>query len=269
MIDRIATQGDAAPSAEQSARCLFERWQPVFDVQHTDSFAMNTFASFAQNAGQCRVEAPSVEDIEAIIARTNNSAAGPDGVPYAAFRSVKDLAASVLHCAVEAALRGDDLPADMAQSLMMFIPKDDSENITRAPDAVRPLSLSNSDAKLFAAVINVPLAAIAQLHVAPQQSGFVRGRSMSSNIARIEAAGLAASLTSSADSAAMIFFDFAAAFPSLAHSFIFFILKCMNIDSRLIGVLQRLYDGCISQICIGGARFMNVKICSGIKQGCL
>ena len=52
--------------------------------------------------------------------------------------------------------------------------------------------------------------------------GFVRGRSMSSNIARIEAAGLAASLTSSAISAAMIFFDFAAAFPSLAHSFIFF-----------------------------------------------
>ena len=39
----------------------------------------------------------------------------------------------------------------------------------------------------------------------------------------------------------MVFFDYAAAFPSVAHSWIYFVLEAMNIDPQAINLIKAMY----------------------------
>ena len=111
-----------------------------------------------------------------------NSAVGPDSVPYAAYRSVCSVAAQIVLDLYDDIIAGGQVPPSMADSLLMFIPKEvDNEDGTRSPSDMRPLSLGNTDAKILASVVNVPLAS-AGASVIEVQTGFLKGHSMTSNI---------------------------------------------------------------------------------------
>eukprot|EP00973_Karenia_brevis_P012720 1726612-Karenia_brevis.AAC.1 len=44
---------------------------------------------------------------------------------------------------------------------------------------------------------------------------------------------------------AMAFFDFRAAFPSIQHAWLFFVLTHMGIPKRIVQAIQRLYTNCV------------------------
>ena len=58
--------------------------------------------------------------------------------------------------------------------------------------------------------------------VVEAQQGNVKGRDILSNVVQIETKAIECLVSSK--NAAMIFLDFAAAFPSIAHEFLFFVL---------------------------------------------
>ena len=91
---------------------------------------------------------------------------------------------------------------------------------------------------------------------------------MTQNILTIESEALAHARTAEVSSASMIFFDFAAAFPSIAHQWIFYVLRRMGLPDSYVDLIYRLYLGCDSQVTIGKQRLDYVYINSGIKQGC-
>ena len=66
----------------------------------------------------------------------------------------------------------------------------------------------------------------------------------------------------------MVFFDFAAAFPSVAREWIFFFLEAMNLDRRMINLLTAFDSGCRCQIMVSRSRYGFIDIDSGIKQRC-
>ena len=61
--------------------------------------------------------------------------------------------------------------------------------MTRAPANTRPLSLSNTDAKIVAKAVNIPLADVAAQTVDPVQRGLVKNRLLHDNIFDLESAG--------------------------------------------------------------------------------
>ena len=70
-------------------------------------------------------------------------------------------------------LDGADLPDDFDCSHMVMLLKGEMENdavqLQRRPDSMRPLNLSNTDAKMVAMAINHSLAVLADRTVLPQQ----------------------------------------------------------------------------------------------------
>ena len=115
---------------------------------------------------------------------------------------------------------------------------------------MRPLRLGNTDAKLLPALVHIPLAKVASENVIDIQTGIIKGRSLTSNIISIETHALAATATPDIKNSIMMFYDFAVAFPSIAHHWIYFVLECMRLPSPLVRVIAKLYENCACQICI-------------------
>ncbi len=134
---------------------------------------------------------------------------------------------------------------------LVFIPKGedpgDRGTVARSPALVRPISLSNTASKFFALAVNKPLAQVAQITVHPRQRGFVGGRSITDNIIEIE--GFAQSYTiADPDDPAILLFDIRAAFPSLAHQWLFVVLRRMGVPLFPIQRVKDLYRGGLAEI---------------------
>ncbi len=139
--------------------------------------------------------------------------------------------------------------------------------MARAPSLTRPISLSNTSSKFFALALNQPLAQVAQVTVHPRQRGFVRGRSITDNVIEIE--GFAQSYAiAEAEDPAILLFDIKAAFPSLAHSWLWVVLIRMGIPKAIISAIRALYRGGVAIVVLLGARWGGFPIHSGIRQGC-
>ena len=62
--------------------------------------------------------------------------------------------------------------------------------------------------------------------------------------------------------------DFAAAFPSLLHDFLFFVLEAMGLPVPLMGFLRTLYLCSSATVVFKGRRFKSFIVRRGIRQGC-
>jgi hypothetical protein len=66
----------------------------------------------------------------------------------------------------------------------------------------------------------------------------------------------------------MIFFDFAAAFPSLAHAFLWLALEMMGVPPWMIAALKACYIDCWHWLKHGRVCLRVFEILAGVKQGC-
>ena len=123
VVDKVSDDVSSAPDAAQSAECLRAFWSPVVARKPACMESMRRCCPFIQSAENTPLHICEVEEVLAIILATNNSAPGPDGVPYAAFRASIDLSADIIFECYGKALEGDDLPADMEETLMILDPE--------------------------------------------------------------------------------------------------------------------------------------------------
>jgi hypothetical protein len=154
---------------------------------------------------------------------------------------------------------------------MVFIPKGEEESdrgtVARVPGSTRPISLSNTASKFFALAVNRPLAQVANLTVHPRQRGFLAGRSLIDNVLEIEGYGQSYAIADANDPAILLF-DIAAAFPSLAHQWLFVVLQKMRIPRFMIHCIRALYRNGFAEMVLLGQRWGHLPILSGIRQGC-
>ena len=115
---------------------------------------------------------PSVEEIETAIAQTGNSATGPDGIPFSAYRKISQFAAPILHRVFKALARGDPPPCGFNLGHLLLLPKRDTGLVADT----RPLGVNNSDNRILArAMVNSILPAVESL-AGPEHQAFIPGR---------------------------------------------------------------------------------------------
>ena len=115
----------------------------------------------------------------------------------------------------------------------------DNKTVMRHPKDTRPISLSNTDVKNIASAANEPLKHQLDGILHPAQFGGVCGRQLLDAACRMDAkARIACKLDSHA---AMLFFDFATAFPALVRSFLFYVLVALDLPPELINLINQLY----------------------------
>ena len=214
------------------------------------------------------------EHVAAAIKYSNNSAPGPDGIPYLAWRRASELALPVLLEAVEH-LHDDrtkhSLPYLFNEAFLACLPKkpsgtDECHGTFYDAKSTRPLSIVNTDNRLMAASLRCVFEPIAMEFVSAMQRGFVRNRSILMNVLDIDFESMKVSLKHSRG--ALVLFDFEAAFPSLSHEYLFETLSHIGVPTDTLAALKCFYINNVHTLRVKGQSFPSVVSKSGIRQGC-
>jgi endonuclease/exonuclease/phosphatase family metal-dependent hydrolase len=268
----ILDQGEApATSAGHASQLLANHWGAVFTAKRCFKIAQEKLLQFVVAAPDDIDWRLPREEFIAIAQRCTDSAPGPDGIPYSAWVQADPRFIDCVHRAYDELLDGAMLPDDFNDAHMVFLPKGeydgDVHGIARTPEATRPLTLSNAVAKVLASAMNASLSQMAARTVSPRQRGFVRGRNLLDNVVETEAAAIHFAQYYG-DTSGIALLDLVAAFPSLAHSWIFAVLRRMGVPRFFRRALAKLYRMVNIKILFGGILAAGFTASSGIKQGC-
>ena len=208
-----------------------------------------------------------------MLASKVDSAPGPDGIPFSALRAGGPLLCTLLYACYREWCLGHALPSCHNYSWLWLLAKgesneDQEDKCCRMPGDTRPLSGSNTSAKLLPSAFTycVNSSGAADEWVTNTQRGFINGRHMLQNLADCEAHSYAASLMPG--KAATVLIDYRAAFPSLARAWLFIVLSYMAIPNSVIEGLKELYRDNVHLFQKGSRIYFAFMGLAGVKQGC-
>ncbi|CAK0811032.1 unnamed protein product [Prorocentrum cordatum] len=143
---------------------LQKQWAPVFQPKPSSTQHVQRYLEKHVKKFDCSdMGIPTLGKMQHLIRSLNNSAPGPDGLPYMAWKKTPIAAQVLLNVTIEI-MRGLPVPMDFNESLLIFTPKgsepEDRQTVTRLAKATRPLSLKNTDCKIVAAMGNFLIKAI-------------------------------------------------------------------------------------------------------------
>ena len=205
---------------------------------------------------------PSQDDIYDHILGTNNSAAGPDGIPFAIYRLCADTVAPLLHGIVVSLSKGFPPPAGFNHARLFLIPKNDSLDI----EATRPISVTNSDNRIIAKTLTTAITPACQSFLDPSQKGFVAGRQSEEHILALNQAYYTA-LTRKQQHY-ILFLDTKKAFDSIHHEFILAVLDVLAMPQWFCFVVAGLLHSVQVFPVLASDTGVSIPILRGVKQGC-
>ena len=254
------------------AEQLLHDWNPTFN-KPDPTMPPHDFLECSRGFATCSLEQlrPSSGQIERIFDNLKDSAPGPDGIIYTSYKPLLRYIVPLLQVFISYLFAGGHLHPCLLLAFMVFLPKKKytlsptGQRIYKSMD-VRPLSLSNTFVKLIAVSLKISLCSVIDSKIHRNQK-CVAGRNLLDNVISIDACMHSFALQEKL-LAAGIFLDFTAAFPSIAHQFLWRVLIYAGIPIQFIVAIKRLYEHNVHFIKIGGRLFAGPSVCSGTKQGC-
>jgi len=129
----------------------------------------------------------------------------------------------------------------------------------------RPISLVNADVKILTRVLAARLQPCAHLLVNSDQTGLIKGRSITNNIQRLE--DLLELVRRHQPSAVVALLDYEKAFDRVDHDFLLAVLGKMGFPTRFVDTVRCLYKGRRSKILVNGSLTSPFDINRGVLQG--
>ena len=167
-------------------------------------------------------------------------------------------------------LAGGPVPVQFAASRTVFIPKssdvDNNGFIVRSPDALRPLTLCNCNCKILTTAICRGLHWYTMRCIHPSQR-CISSRQMTDNISEVERTALA-HVACALQEYGILLKDFAAAFPSVNHSWIFHILEKAELPQFIRRFLRMIYCNSTTQVEFAWKTRGQLPTARGVRQGC-
>ena len=225
------------------------------------------------------------EDIQKAIHHSGNSAPGPDGIPFKAWRRLGPLAVTILMDVVQLLQRPD--PDEWLQqaywdedtrqthlfneSILVCLPKKSTKHLEDGTAIyelgnTRPLNIVNSDNRILASAARNRYETNLAGWILPRQQGFLPGRSLLANLLDVESANMITSLNY--DSGACILMDFASAFPSISQEFMMTVLEQIGIPKGALNMIKALYNNSFCMVRHGKIWADGFKLEAGVRQGC-
>ena len=224
-------------------------------------------------------------DIERAIRHSGNSAPGPDGVPFQAWRALGPLGASILFDVAQCfghSQGNDELPGaffdealdhphNYNESILVCLPKKSSST---TPDGVnayvpantRPLNIVNADNRIVASAARNRWEEHLAKWILPRQQGFLPGRSILANLLDVDTSSIITSLQE--EHGACLLMDFASAFPSISQEFMFTVLSSIGIPDRAMNTIRALYSESYCVVRHGKSVASGFRLEAGVRQGC-
>ena len=198
------------------------------------------------------------------LRRTNNTAPGPDSIRYAVLKHF-DKSAHILTSIFNCVQRLHYIPTTWRESNTILIhKKGDKTDVSNW----RPISLSNTIAKLHSAVLAGRLGtwSVQTGRITPAQKGFMPVDGCSEHNFVLQS--ILQESRRSKKEVAIAWLDLTNAFGSIPHETIFAALKWAGLNDNAINTIRLLYDGCQTTIKSTEGPTEPIQIESGVKQGC-
>uniref|UniRef100_A0A670KIE8 Reverse transcriptase domain-containing protein n=1 Tax=Podarcis muralis TaxID=64176 RepID=A0A670KIE8_PODMU len=212
------------------------------------------------NAPICRDE---VEEVIKELKR--GKAPGPDGFTASYYKEMKDTLIAPLIEVMNNILKDRDIPGTWKEAFITIIPKQDSD-----PTQVknyRPISLLNTDYKIFAGILAKRLKKILIKIIHKDQAGFLPGRQISNNTRNI--VNLIEYLSERCDKpASLIFVDAEKAFDNVVWEFMLKNLEVMEVGQEFFNGIKAIYTDQKARLIINNVITEDIKIAKGTRQGC-
>lgn len=205
---------------------------------------------------------PTIDAVKKSILHTNNSCAGPDGIPFAYYRKMADIYAPIALEMFEDLSRGAKAPKGFNAGLLFLLPKGSSGLVTDT----RPLSVTNANNRIIASLGAQAIESSLSNLIGISQTGFMSGRICDTNIC-----ALAERFYTDCDakrSDYILFLDIKKAFDSVHHSWIHSCLKKANFPSWFRSLVQGLLHDVQVAPVMGADSQEWIPIKLGVKQGC-
>ena len=225
-------------------------------------------------------------DIENAIQESGDTAPGPDGILYEAWRQLGTLAVTTLwqvatllespdasHQLSEAYT--DELTEDLHHSynlgnLVCLAKKpagrDELAGEDYTPADTRPLSIVNCDNRLVANAARLRWEEHFQQWVLDRQQGFLPGRSIVANLLDLDTNCIETALQH--PDGACILFDFKAAFPSVSQEYIRRVLADIGLPTCALTLIDSLHDHNSCKLSFQGGEYSGFEMGAGERQGC-
>ncbi|XP_049399717.1 uncharacterized protein LOC125863742 [Solanum stenotomum] len=255
-------QGD-----EQIAKAACEHFQNIFtgEEKFIDEIPMNCIPRMVDQVQNDRMkELPTMEELKEVVYSMNpNSAAGPDGMNGYFFQKCWSIIKKDLLAVIHAFFSGQMLPKYFSHACLVLLPKVKNPNKLTE---FRPISLSNFTNKIISKLLCLRLTPILPSLISSNQSGFVKGRSISENI--MLAQEIIHQLKQpNIGSNVVIKLDMAKAYDRVSWSYICLVLRRMGFDEVFIDMVWRIMANNWYSIIINGKRHGFFHSTRGLKQG--
>ena len=216
-----------------------------------------------------------------MIRELPDSACGPDGIPYSAWRHAPTQALYILYRLYCSLFTDVEVAEDFNYSWLVLLAKgehgEDDQIVARTADDTRPVSLANSDSKICESALNIPLARAVGDWAACDQRGFLQDRRMVDNIIEMDTYQRIISLSTrrhpdtqtsnGIGRAILAFFDFAAAFPSVAWTYLWMCMHYCGLPRPYIRAFKKIYANNVHFMRFMGKVYRAYTNASGVKTG--
>lgn len=253
---------------------FYSRLYNLKDDAHTTTPTSEAIASFLESVNLPALTTSQLRDFnapftEVEIARTiaslpNGKSPGPDGFSNEYFKHYQSTLISPLCDAFNQALTTGTIPAENLQATIVTLPK--PGKTPDQPANFRPISLLNSDIKLYAKMLAGRLSSVLPTLINRDQVGFIRGRQAPDGTRRL--INIISQLESSKTPAILFSLDAEKAFDRINWQFMFRVLEKFGFVGNIHSAIAALYSTPSARVLVNGTLSKPFSISNGTRQGC-
>lgn len=240
--------------------------QPPSDVSLMESFLHNLNIPTINTSIQETLDEPlRLDEITTCIGLMQcNKAPGPDGFPLDFYKKFSVQLAPLLFDMYKESFEHGFLPTSLNQaSISLLLKKNKDPTLC---SSYRPISLLNADVKILAKVLAKRIDVCLPNIISEDQTGFIRGRQMSSNIRRLLNILFSPSLSTKSEM--IISLDAEKAFDRVEWNYLFTALKKFGFGNNIISWIRLLYTAPSASVKTNADSSSFFPLFRGTRQGC-
>ncbi|KAI0494122.1 hypothetical protein KFK09_024253 [Dendrobium nobile] len=233
----------------------------VMEQVHNPSIIPNLISD-ADNILLCKIPLEN-EILEVLKDMNGDATAGPDGFTTLFFQKSWEIIKIDVIAAVQDFFSGNPYPKFFSSSNIVLIKKKEGANYW---SDFRPISLCTFFNKLNSKIIANRLAKLLPGFISLNQTGFVKGRTISDNV--LLAQELTHDLNTKSTGGNIIFkLDITKAYDNLDWNFLYKILDLFGFNQNFILLIKNSIENCFFSVIINGKTHGYFKSSKGLRQG--
>ena len=201
-------------------------------------------------------------EVTSAISFNKKSAHGPDGLTTLWYKGFEKTWASILKKLFNDVERGGggSLPDSFGLAIIKVLPK--KENAIRVKD-YRPVSLINTDQKIFSHVVANRLKKGLQKLIGEEQIAYLKYRQTHQviNLTRLACEGMK-------NESCVVALDFSKAFDSVDRNYLYNLLQVIGTPANIVKCIKAIYEKTTAVVEVTHHMTKSVEIKRGVRQGC-